>query len=209
MVKFNQKNLDQLRKGKIIVDGRNVGWASEKFFARNQISVANEVSLVKNSSYSFPTRYAINYATDAHGTAINPNKVHVSRKYVSTNPGKVTYSYGKAKAEVDIDVHDGDMASPSVTPKKAFKTISTWNGGSKGSSRNWNRAHGYRSETTSNTFKSNGLTLRTCLFQPRFLSLGYGQAGDAMGQVGVIPEGMTVNNGIFTTSLFTSSNSQY
>ena len=41
------------------------------------------------------------------------------------------------------------------------------------------------------------------------MSLGYGQAGDAMGQVGVIPEGMTVNNGIFTTSLFTSSNSQY
>ncbi|NRN80661.1 hypothetical protein IMAU30115_00719 [Lactobacillus helveticus] len=142
--------------------------------------------------------------------------MHVSRKYVSTNPGKVTYSYGKAKAEVDIDVHDGDMASPSVTPKKDFKTTSTWNGGSKGSSRNWNSAHGYRSETTSNTFKSNGLTLRTRLFQPRFLSLGYGQAGDAMGQagdamgqVGVIPEGMTVNNGIFTTSLFTSNNSQY
>lgn len=65
MVKFNQKNLDQLRKGKIIVDGRNVGWVSEKFFARNQISVANGVSLVKNSSYSFPTRDAINYATDA------------------------------------------------------------------------------------------------------------------------------------------------
>ena len=80
--------------------------------------------------------------------------IFIARKYVSTNPGKVTYSYGKAKAEVDIDVHDGDMASPSVTPKKAFKTISTWNGGSKDSSRNWNRAHGYRSETTSNTLRA-------------------------------------------------------
>ena len=209
---IQSKESRSTRKGTfwlIIVDGRNVGWVSEKFFARNQISVANEVSLVKNSDYSFPTRDAINYATDAHGTAINPNKVHVSRKYVSTNPDKVTYSYGKAKAEVNIDVHDGDMASPSVTPKKGFKTTSTWNGGSKGSSRNWNRAHGYRSETSSNSYSGNGMTLRTRLFQPRFLSLGYGQAGDAMGQVGVIPEGMTVNGGIFTTSLFTSSNSQY
>lgn len=209
---IQSKESKSTKKGtfwKIIVDGRNVGWVSESFFARNEISVANEVSLVRNSNYNFSTRDAINYVTDEHGTAVNPNKVQVSKKYVSTDAGKVTYTYGKAKAEVNINVHDGQMASPTAPLQNGFKTTSTWTGGSKGSSRNWNSAHGYRSETSSNTFKSNGLSLTTRLFQPRFFSLGYGQAGDEMGQVGVIPEGITVNNGIFTASLFTSSSSLY
>ncbi|GAA3631401.1 SH3-like domain-containing protein [Lactobacillus hamsteri] len=193
----------------IIVDGRNVGWVSQNFFARNQISVAKEVSLVKNSDYSFPTRDAINYVTDSQGTAVNPDKVNVSQSGVSTKSATVNYSYGKAKASVDITVHDGDDADADKTPQKGFKTVSTWKGSSKGSSRNWNRAHGYRSETRGNVFKSNGLTLRTRLFQPRFVSLGYGQAADRMGQVGVIPEGITVNNGIFTTSMFTSSSDNH
>lgn len=193
----------------IIVDGRNVGWVSQNFFARNQISVAKEVSLVKNSDYSFPTKDAINYVTDSQGTAVNPDKVKVSQSGVSTKSATVKYSYGKAKASVDITVHDGEEAYGDKTPQKGFKTVSTWNGGSKGSSRNWNRAHGYRSETRGNVFKSNGLTLRTRLFQPRFVSLGYGQSGDKMGQVGVIPEGITVNNGIFTTSMFTNSSADH
>lgn len=194
---------------RIIVDGRDVGWVNQNFFARNKISVANEVSLVKNSSYAFPTRDAINYVTNSQGTAVDPSKVYVSQAHVSTKETTVNYSYGKAKASVKVSVYNGQDASADKTPKKGFKTIKTWNGGSKGSSRNWNAAHHYRSETTSNTFRSNGLTLRTRLFQPRFVSLGYGQAGDAMGQVGVIPEGMTVSNGIFTTSMFTSSHDQH
>lgn len=193
----------------IIVDGREVGWVNQNFFARNQISVANDVSLVKNSSYSFPTRDAINYATDSRGTAVNPNKVHVSQSSVSTKAATVNYSYGKAKASVRISVHEGQAPTGNKAPQKGFKAVSAWKGGSKGSSRNWNKAHGYRSETTSNTFRSNGLTLRTRFFQPRFVSLGYGQAADAMGQVGVIPEGMTVSNGVFATSMFTSSNDQH
>lgn len=195
----------------IIVDGRKVGWVSEKFFAKNQISLAGSVSVVKNSDYSFPTRDAINYATDSQGTAVNPSKVNVSKAYVSTNDTTVNYSYGKAKASLHIDVRDGDgeMGQPDKDAKSGFKSVTTWNGGSKSSSRNWNAAHHYTSETSSNTFKSNGLTLRTRLFQPRFVSLSYGQAGDAMGQVGVIPEGITVNSGVFTTSMFTSSNDQH
>ena len=66
----------------IIVDGRKVGWVSEKFFARNQIFLGGSVSVVKNSDYSFPTRDAINYATDSQGTAVNPSKVNVSKAYV-------------------------------------------------------------------------------------------------------------------------------
>lgn len=195
----------------IYVDGRHVGWVSEKFFTRNTISLAGSVSVVKNSDYSFPTRDAINYVTDSHGTAVNPNKVKVSKAYVSTSSSTVDYSYGKAKASLNIDVRSGkgEMGEANLTPKSGFKSVTTWNGGSKSSSRNWNAAHHYTSETSSNTFRSNGLTLRTRLFQPRFVSLGYGQAGDAMGQVGVIPEGITVNGGIFTTSMFTSSNNQH
>ena len=49
-VKFNLSNMFQLRKGifgilLLMVD--HVGWVSENFFARNTISVANDVSLVK------------------------------------------------------------------------------------------------------------------------------------------------------------------
>lgn len=195
----------------IYVDGRHVGWVSEKFFARNQIFLGGSVSVVKNSDYSFPTRDAINYATDSQGTAVNPSKVNVSKAYVSTSDATVNYSYSKAKASLHIDVRDGDgeMGQPTKNPKSGFKSVTTWNDGSKSSSRNWNAAHHYTSETSSNTFKSNGLTLRTRLYQPRFVSLSYGQAGDAMGQVGVIPEGITVNSGVFTTSMFTSSSGQH
>lgn len=193
----------------IYVDGRHVGWVSEKFFARNQISVAKEVSLVSNPNYAFPTRDAINYVTNSQGTAVNPDKVNVSKAHISTKGGTVNYSYGKAKASVNVSIYDGEEAGADKTPQKGFKTSSTWSGSSKSSSRNWNAAHHYSSETSGNTFKSNGLTLKTRLFQPRFVSLGYGQAADAMGQVGVIPEGITVNGGIFTTSMFTSSSNQH
>lgn len=193
----------------IYVDGRHVGWVSQNFFARNKISVAGSVDLVSGSSYSFPTRDAINYVTDSQGTAINPSKANVSQSSVSSKSTTVKYSYGKAQASVQVNVHQNYPASPSASVKKGLTEVSPWKGSSKSSSRNWNSAHGYRSETTGNTFKSNGLTLKTRLFQPRFVSLGYNQAADTMGQVGVIPEGMTVNGGIFTTSMFTSSSSQY
>lgn len=193
----------------IIVDGRTVGWVSEKFFVRNQISVAKHVALVANSSYAFPTRDAINFVTDSHGTAVNPAKVAVSQDYVSTKGTTVNYSYGLAKAAVQINVVKGKDASGSVKAQKGFHSVTTWNGGSKGSSRNWNKAHHYRSETRGNVYSANGLAFRTRLFEPRFVSLGYGQAGDPMGQVGVIPEGINVHDGLFTTSIFTSNNNQH
>ncbi len=215
MFQLKSKQYVSTKKGNywnIIVDGREVGWVSQNFFARNKISVAKEVSLIKNSDYGFPTRDAINYVTDGQGTAVDPDKVSVSKTYVSTQPSTVNYSYGKAKASVNISVRDNadsEMGEVTKQPQKGFKTTTTWNGGSKGSSRNWNAAHHYTSETSSNTFSSNGLTLRTRLFQPRFLSLGYGQAGDKMGQVGVIPEGMTVNGNDFVTSLYSSDSDQH
>ena len=193
------------------LDGHRGGWVNQRAFLRRKIAVVHQISLVKNSHYSFPTRDAINYATDGQGTAINPDRVNVSHSSVSSSRAgttKVDYSYGKAKASVNVtvrsDTNEG-ITSAGASVKSGPKAVHTWNGGSKGSSRNWNQAHGYRSETSSNSYSGNGMTLRTRLFQPRFVSLGYGQAADAMGQVGVIPEGITVNDGIFTASMYTSS----
>ena len=121
----------------IIVDGRNVGWVSQNFFARNQISVAQDVSLVHNSNYSFPTRDAINYATDGQGTAINPDRVNVSHSSVSSSRAgttKVDYSYGKAKASVNVtvrsDTNEG-ITSAGASVKSGPKAVHTWNGGSR------------------------------------------------------------------------------
>lgn len=200
----------------IYVDGRHVGWVNQNFFARNKISVANDVSLVNNSDYNFNPKDAINYVTDSRGTAINPSKVSVNYKSINSgNAGttKVNYTYKKAHAWVNVTVRDNEEEgnnSATVSPQKGFKTVSSWKGSSKGSSRNWNAAHHYTSETRANTFKgTNGLTLKTRLFQPRFVSLGYNQAADAMGQVGVIPEGITVNNNIFVASMYSNSSDDH
>ena len=199
---------------KIIVDGRTVGWVNQNFFARNKISVAQNVSLVQNNQYSFNTKDAINYVTNSAGTAVDTSKVTVSKSKINSGtPGKTTvdYSYGKAKATVNVTVRSDKnegIARADKKPMNGPKEVSTWKGSSKSSSRNWNAAHHYTSETRSNTFKANGLTLKTKLFQPRFVSLGYNQSGDKMGQVGVIPEGITVNGSNFTVALFNSSSAQ-
>nr|WP_317638233.1 bacterial Ig-like domain-containing protein [Lactobacillus xylocopicola] len=199
---------------KIIVNGRTVGWVSQDFFARNQISVAAKISLVQNPNFSFNPKDAINYVTDASGTAVNPSKVSVSTTSINSGTAgqtKVEYHYGTASASADVtvraDAKEG-IASANKAPQKGPQAVPTWKGGSKSSSRNWNAAHHYTVETRANAFRSNGLTLRTKLFQPRFVSLGYHQAADSMGQVGAIPEGISIHGSNFTVALFNSSSSQ-
>ena len=193
----------------IYVDGRHLGWVNQNFFARNQISVAKSVDLVRNSDYSFNTHDAINYATNSQGTAVDVNKVQVSKKYVSTKSSTVDYKYGKAKAQVKIDVHEMPDAINNADTKKGFRTVKAWNGGSKSSSRNWNAAHHYSSETRGNTFKTKGLKVRTRLFQPRFVSLDSSYRQDVMGPVGRTPEGITVKDNIFAVSMFSNTNKPY
>lgn len=200
---------------KIIVDGRPVGWVKQDFFVRNQISVAKNVSLVQNSAFNFDPKDAVNYVTDAQGTAIDLAKVKTSHSSInSASPGKTTveYTYGSAKASVDVvvrsDKNEG-IARASLRPMNGPKEVSTWKGSSPSSSRNWNAAHNFRSETRANAFRSNGLTLKTILFQPRFVSLDYNKAADKMGQVGVIPEGITVKDSNFTVAVFNSSSAAY
>ncbi|WEV43098.1 SH3-like domain-containing protein [Lactobacillus sp. ESL0684] len=199
----------------IIVDGRNVGWVKQNFFTRNKISVAKKVSLVNNGNFSFNPKDAISYVADSKGTAVDTSKVKTSVTKISSNkPGTTTvnYSYGKAKASVKVTVRSDPkegVASASQIPKNGPKAVSTWKGSSKSSSRNWNAKHNYTIENKSNTFKANGLTLKTKFFQPRFVSLDYHKAGDKMGQVGVIPEGITVRGHDFTVALFNKSSDQY
>lgn len=216
---IQSKESRQTKKGtfwNIYVDGRHVGWVNQNFFARNKISVATNVSLVKNPSYDFNPKDAINYVTDSQGTAINPAKVIVSKSAINSGQSgvtKVTYSFGKSKASTNVTVrsddHEANNSSTSSVQKGFSASSSTWNGSSKSSSKNWNKSHGYRSESSANTFRANGLTLTTRLYQPRFVSLGYGQSGDVMGQVGVIPEGIAVNGNQFTASMFTTSISDH
>lgn len=199
---------------KIIVDGRTVGWVNQNFFTRNKISVAKKVSLVQNDQFVFKTRDAINYATDSAGTAVDPSKVIISNPTInSSKPGKtkVEYSYGKAKASLEVEVRSDKnegVTRATIRPKSGPEGVKTWKGRSKSTSRNWNAKHHFTSENRSNTFHSNDLVLKTRLFQPRFVSLDYHKAGDKMGQVGIVPEGITVRGSNFTVTVFNSSNNQ-
>lgn len=79
------------------LDGHRGGWVNQRAFLRRKIAVVHQISLVKNSHYSFPTRDAINYATDAAGTIIEPSKVKVSRAEVSSSK-KESYNWGRSFA---------------------------------------------------------------------------------------------------------------
>ncbi|WEV71398.1 bacterial Ig-like domain-containing protein [Lactobacillus sp. ESL0785] len=213
---IQSKRLLATHQGKywqIIVDGRTVGWVNQHFFACDKIAVAKKVSLVQDAS-SFNTRDAISFATDSQGTSVDTSKIKVSKAKINTSSAGTTtvnYQYGKAKASVNVTVRadkDEGIARADQTPKNGPKAVATWKGSSKSSSRNWNARHHFTSETRSNTFRASDLTLKTELFQPRFISLDYNKAADRMGQVGVIPEGISVKNNQLTVSVFSSSSDQ-
>ncbi|BDR60263.1 GW dipeptide domain-containing protein [Lactobacillus xylocopicola] len=199
---------------KIIVDGRPVGWVSQDYFTRNKISVAKRVSLVQNADFTFDTREAINYVADETGTAVDISKVSVSNPTINSGtPGRtiVTYRYGDAEASVPVTVRSNAKEGIVRAKKGPFLgpvAVPTWKGSSKSTSRNWNAKHNFTFETKPNTFYANGLTLRTELFQPRFVSLDYHQAADKMGQVGIVPEGIAVHGSNFTVAVFNSSKDQ-
>lgn len=184
----------------VYVDGHAVGWVNEKFFVRNKISVAKSVSLVINDQHgSFDVRHAINYATDSHGTVVDPDKVKVSGepKMKTDNAGihKVNYTYGKAHASVNIVVRDDadeGIGSANVAPKVGPKAKAI----SKGHRNNFEIA------TRATKLNNNGTKLSTLFFEPSTLSL----RGSSLTQVGPIPEGLTVSNGWSTVSMLANSN---
>jgi len=114
------------------IDGHRAGWVNQRAFLRNKISVAHDISLVKNPNYDFPTRDAINFATDKSGTVIKPCKVNVSEDKITTNEAglyPVTYSYGKAKAHVTVEVRSDDnegIVKADKTPRPGAGSATSW-----------------------------------------------------------------------------------
>lgn len=223
--KYFRKGLLQSRRSakakngtywQLSVDGRNIGWVNEKFFLRNKISVAKNISLVRNSYYSFNPKDAIAYATDKNGTLINPNQVHISRKRIdSGTPGTypLTYRYGKIIVHTKVQVRANANEGVTVANKIAApgpKEVSTFTGSSKSSSPNWNIENNYQPETKINHYHgSNGSTLQTRFYQPRFHLLDEEQYDDQLNQVGVIPEGINLLHNQLTVSYFSQPNSNW
>lgn len=175
----------------LYINGHSAGWVNEKAFRRSKISVARHISLVYNPVYKFPTRDAINYVTNSHGSVISKSKVNVSAKSVSsTNIGShvISYNYGKAHAKAIVTVRS-DEQEGIVKVRNKFKpgkTQSTWKHHYK-TSGNWGKS--YAPETKSHKLKSGNLDLKTVFYQPATLSIG----NSVQGAVGPTPEGLTVS----------------
>lgn len=190
---------------KIYADGHDAGWVNQNFFVRNKIAVAKQVDMVSNPAYKFNTRDAISYATDGQGTIVNNSKVKVSKAYISTQGTTVEYRLGKAKAKVEVKMHDIPELDDGgyVQTHKGFKRVYAFKGSSKRPSRHWNRRHYFGPETQNNTFRAKGLTLRTRLFEPDAVSLPQGPKDQI---IGTVPEGLTVNGGIAAISMYNKNN---
>ncbi|WP_369823626.1 SH3-like domain-containing protein [Lactobacillus sp. HT06-2] len=198
----------------IYVDGRRVGWVNEKFFARNQIAVPKTVSLVRNSNYVFDASDAISYATDDTGTVVDNEDVDISKDVINCDKPKtytVKYSLGKAKASTKITVRkstkEGIANANAVTPKKGTTSLKSWDS-HYGSSLNYISNKEYSPETDTHSWSSNGITMKTRLFQPVLLSVKTNSANEGeINRVGHIPEGVTVSHNWAFTSLLSYTSS--
>lgn len=209
----------QTKKGrywKLAVDGREIGWISQGYFARNQIAVAKKISLVRNPNDAFNPRDAISYATNKEGTLINPLQVEVSiNKISSANPGHflVKYHYEHAKARTTVTVRPNlneGVAVANKTAQAGPKESYAFTGSSLKSSPHWNMANYYQPETKVSTYRgSHHSLLKTRLFQPRFHLLNSEQENSQLNQVGVVPEGISLKNNYLTVSMFTNGNTSH
>lgn len=182
----------------IYANGRPLGWVSEKWFVRNKISAAKQIYLVEDDN-RFNYKDAISYVTDAHGTMVNPANGAVK---ASLSGNKLTFTYGKAKTTVELvkTANPNRNLKPAVSAKKGPKEVVSTRKHS-GSSKNWNAAHRYGTETSGNRWTSGGLTLVTQLWEPRNLSL---ETNDWQ-QVGPVMEGLAVNGGWAYSSWYWSA----
>ena len=184
------------------LDGHRGGWVNQRAFLRRKIAVVHQISLVKNSHYSFPTRDAINYATDAAGTVIEPSKVKVSRAEVSSSKKenyRVSYSYGKAHAQTIVQVRANAREGIVKATKKpqAGDSARSWFKHYK-TSGNWGRS--FAPETRPHVLKSGHFRLKTYFYQPATLC----QSDSVTGTVGPVPEGLTVSNGSMYATMYHS-----
>lgn len=73
--------------------------------------------MVNNPYYSFPTKDAINFATDSTGTVVNPNKVKASQDEVLSNSASEHEVRGDAQEGVGV------ADKPEQTGKSALSII--------------------------------------------------------------------------------------
>lgn len=198
----------------LIVNGRAIGWVNQNFFARNALATADHVSLVKNPYGKFNTKDAINYATTKTGTLKDSASVKVSTKHIkATKAGKhvVTFYNGQTTRKLIVNVRkdaDEGIMHANIKPTASYQDTTSWSGRSKGSSQMWNAIHHYGIENSKDNYKSStdDMTLTTRLYQPRFLSLDY-HMNDKLSQIGVTPEGITINHGLMAISLYSNPHS--
>ncbi|BDR60260.1 SH3-like domain-containing protein [Lactobacillus xylocopicola] len=197
------------RYWRIYVNGREVGYVNENYFARNQIAVPKKVTLVRNEFYSFSPRDAISYVTNYMGTVIDNSQVKVSRESISCATPKtyqVKFTYGTATATLIVTIRKSTKegvadaaetnaveAKPGTNDYKAWKTH-------YGSSINYISPTEYSPETDKHVLTSGKMTLKTKFYQPVLLSVK-DPTDDDINRVGHIPEGVTVSNGWAYTSL--------
>ncbi|WP_201330210.1 SH3-like domain-containing protein, partial [Lactobacillus nasalidis] len=182
----------------IYANGRPLGWVNEKWFIRNRISAAKQVCLVSDDN-RFSYKDAINYVTDSRGNLIDPSSSAVK---ASLNGQKLTFTYGKAKKTVQLvkTANPNRNLHLAISAKKGPAEVAS-SKNHAGSSPNWNAAHRWGVESSSNSWTSGGLTLTTRLWEPRSLSL----AGNGWQQVGPVMEGLTVNSGWAYSSWYRSA----
>ena len=187
----------------IWIDGHRAGWVDQRAFLKNKISIAHKISLVKNPNFNFPTRDAINFVTNKAGTVVKPSKVNVSEDKITTNQAglyQVTYSYGKAKAHVTVEVRSDDnegIIKADKTPQPGVNSLASWFKHYK-TSGHWGKR--FASETKSHRIKSGDFDLKTYFYQPATLS----QSGTHSGLVGPVPEGLAVSRGTVYTTMYSS-----
>ncbi|WEV40449.1 SH3-like domain-containing protein [Lactobacillus sp. ESL0681] len=219
--RYNHIQSDQLVKTKkynywrIYVDGRQVGYVNENYFAKNKISVPKTISLVRNEHYEFSTVDAISYATDDTGTVVDNSQVQISKTGIFCDEPKtykVNYSYGKAKATTKVTVRKSTKEGmvdesdfDSVKAQKGTNDYQAWKT-HYGSSVNYVSPTEYTPETEKRTLTSGDLTLKTRFYQPVLLSVK-DPSDDNINRVGHIPEGVTVaDDGWTYTSLLSHTN---
>lgn len=186
----------------VLINGHKAGWVNQNAFARNKISVAKNVNLVKNPYYDFYVKDAINYVTDSSGSVVDLDKVHVSQNTVSSakyGKHRITYTYGKAKAHSWVRVRDDPYEGTARANKKPQmgKSGETWFKHFK-TSGNWGKGASYAPETKPHVLKSGNFKLKTVFYQPATLS-----QGDS-GMVGPVPEGLAMSDGRMYATMYDS-----
>ncbi|WP_052540914.1 hypothetical protein [Lactobacillus helveticus] len=85
--------------------------------------------MVNNPYYSFPTKDAINFATDSTGTVVNPNKVKASQDEVLSNSASEHEVRGDAQEGVGVADKPEQTGKSASSWFKHYRTSGNWGKG--------------------------------------------------------------------------------